>query len=381
MLYVGFVNSYGVYLEEYRHHVFKETPSSLLSWIGCLQIGALSIFSAAFGILAERFDSRLVGLLGSLLAGAGLLLASACTTPIGLLFTQGIMFGAGGSCLMMLSMSLPSQWMVKHRATAMGIVTTGSSVGGLWLSFATRGIMTRLSWQWSLRFGGLLLIGLGGPISLVMRKRVLVQADDKAVDTTAFKNTGFMLLFCFSMFAVGGCYIPYYFMPSYSVVVLNRPQAWSAIISSIISGSSIAGRLLTGVIAGRVGPLNALWLCSAGCTLLVLTLWLPFQNIGALISMALLYGVTSGCTISLLPVVTSGFFEAKRLPSIFGLTFFAYGAGTVLSLPVGGALLDRYGDGTNYLPVILFGGAFLVAATVVLSALRLVLLRSLLTKV
>ncbi|KAJ2478494.1 hypothetical protein EV174_004302 [Coemansia sp. RSA 2320] len=266
MMAVGTTNSYGIYLQEYHLTVFPSAPTSTLSWIGSLQFGSMCFFGVGAGVLIEQYDTRVVSALGAIVAGTALLIASSCSTPTALVFTQGII-----------------------------------------------------------------------------------------------------------LFAAGGYFMPYYFMPSFAVVGLDKPLNWGANISSILNAGSIAGRILVGLLADYIGPLNALFVSSLVSTLAIVVLWLPFKHLGVLVAASLIFGFTSGSTVSLVPVVTANLFGIKRLSSILGLLFFSYTLGTFVCSPVGGALLDRFGHGTNYTSLIIYDGVFFSVATLLLAALRLTL--------
>ncbi|KAJ1722993.1 hypothetical protein LPJ53_002659 [Coemansia erecta] len=320
------------------------------------------------GILVERFDVRLVVAFGCMLSGVSLLVASACKSPIALLFTQGILLGAGGSCIQVPAVSLPGQWMKRYRAIATGIAIAGGPIGGVWMSFATRAM--------SLRVSGLLVIGVGLAVCPLLRNRITIPRRDKIIDTDALKNAQFPILFFAMLFVSGGYFMPYYFMSSYTVVQLGRPAAWGANISSIMNASSIVGRLATGVMADYLGALNSLILTSVISTAMILGLWLPFRHLGTLIATAAVYGFTSGSAISLVPVITANIFGVKRLPSIIGMVLFSYAIGTFLCSPIGGVLLDKYGHGTDYSSLIIYGGVFFGVGTLLLIVLRSTLTRA-----
>ncbi|KAI8323579.1 MFS general substrate transporter [Martensiomyces pterosporus] len=381
MMSVGITNSFGVYMQEYQLKEFPTTPASTLSWIGSPQFASMCFFGIGAGVLLEQFDARLVGLAGSVVSGVALIVASACNTPVKLIFTQGIFFGFGGSCLLIPAMSLPSQWMHKYRALATGIAAAGGSAGGLWMSFASRAMVQHLGRAWALRITGLLIIGICGGISPLMRKRIQVPKRDKIIDFSALKNYRFVLLFFSGLFAAGGYFIPYYYMPSFSVVVLKNDQAWGANMSSILNAGSIMGRILTGMLADHIGSVNALFLSTLVSCLSILVLWLPFKHLGTLIVAAFIFGFNSGSIVSLVPVVTANLFGIKRLPSILGLLFLSYTIGCFICTPVGGALLDKYGHKTNYTSLIVYGGVFFATATLLVAVLRVSLTRNPIAKI
>ncbi|KAJ1854797.1 hypothetical protein GGH12_002595 [Coemansia sp. RSA 1822] len=374
MVTVGTTNSFGVYLQEYQHE-FPTTPKSTLTWIGSLQFGGMCFFGVFAGVLVERFDSRLVVLGGSIGAGAALLISSACTSPAALIITQGVLFGAFGSCILIPTISMPSQWMEKYRALATGIAVAGGSIGGLWMSFATRAMNTQLGYHWSLRINGFMVIAAGCAFSPLMRKRVIVPKRDKIIDFCALSNGKFVLLFVSSLFAAGGYYAPYYYMPPYVESVLKQ-EGWSANISSILNAGSIVGRVVIGLLADYLGPLNSLLLSSALSTIAVLVLWLPFKSLGTLIASAVIFGFCSGSLVSLIPVITANLFGIKRLSSTIGLLFISYTIGSFVCSPVAGFLLDKYGHGTDYTWTIVYAGLFFAIASCTLLVLRITIERS-----
>ncbi|KAJ2758686.1 hypothetical protein H4S06_002589 [Coemansia sp. BCRC 34490] len=381
MMLVGVTNSFGVYLEVYSLHVFPDTPSSTLSWIGSLQFGMMCVFGVAAGVLVERYPSQLVVAVGGVFTGASLLIASACRSPVGLILTQGVMFGVSGSMLLIPAMSLPGQWMEKYRALGTGISIAGGSLGGLWLSFASRSMVSSIGWEWALRITGLLIVAISVCFSPLMKKRIHLARREKIIDFSALRNINFVVLFISTLLAAGGYFMPYYFMSSYAVVVLKEPSAWSANIAAILNSGSVVGRIATGLLADRIGALNALVITAFISSFAVLVVWLPFKSLGALIAAALLFGFASGSLVSLVPVVTANMFGIKRLPSIMGLIFFAYAIGTFISSPVGGVLLDKYGHGTNFSSLIIYNGVFFSTATALFIVLRMLLNTSILAKV
>ncbi|KAJ2713320.1 hypothetical protein H4R19_002307 [Coemansia spiralis] len=380
MIVVGTLNSFGVYLQEYKLSVFPTTSSSTLTWIGCMQFTTMCVFSIGAGVLVERTDPRAVIVLGSVVCGGGLLIASACRTPLALLFTQGLLFGIGASCLMVPAVSLPSQWIDRHRALAAGISLAGGSIGGVWMSLASKAMIGHLGWQWSLRITGMVTLAAGCASSPLMTRRIDVPKRDRVVDISAMRNTRFLLLFAACLFNTGGYFLPYYFQPPYAVVALGMSSRWGANISSILNAGSIAGRIIIGLSADFIGPLNSMLLSTAVSAIAILAMWLPCNSIGLLVASALLYGFVSGSVASLVPVVTASLFGIKRLPSILGLLFVSYAVGSLVSSPVGGKLLDDYGHGTDFKWLIVYNGLYFVVGTLLLFALRMSLCANLLHK-
>ncbi|KAJ2719349.1 hypothetical protein GGI07_005261 [Coemansia sp. Benny D115] len=342
-----------------------------------MQFSAMCFFGIGVGILCEHVDTRLITAFGAVVSGLALIIASFCNSPWKLLLTQGIMFGFGGSFVYIAGLTLPPQWFSKYRAMATGIAIAGSGIGGLWMSFATRAMTTHLSRNWALRITGLIIIGVIGPMSLLMKMRFRPVKREKIVDVSVLRDKRFLLLLFGSLFGASGFYIPFFYMPSFSVIVLGKLESWGANVSSIMNGASIAGRILLGVFGDTMGSLNTLVMATFFTCLSILVLWLPFHNIGTFIAAAVVFGFCSGAIVSLIPVVTANIFGVKRLPSIIGFLMIAYMTGGLISSPPAGAILDSSGHGTNFNGLIIYNGVFLAASTVCELALRFVISRKL----
>ncbi|KAJ1999684.1 hypothetical protein GGI04_004463 [Coemansia thaxteri] len=381
MLSIGTTTTYGVYLQEYKLVEFPDTPSSFLSWIGTLQFSMMCFFGIGVGVLCEYVDTRILSAFGALVSGLALIIASFCNSPWKLLLTQGLLYGFGGSFLYITGLTLPPQWFSKYRALATGIAIAGSGIGGLWLSFATRAMTSNLSRQWSLRITGLVIIGVCGATCLLMKMRFKPEKRQRIVDLTVLRDKRFVLLFLGAMFGASGFYIPYYFMPSYSVTVLGKDASWGTNVSSIMNGTGIAGRVLMGILGDKIGSLNTLWMATLISCLSILVLWLPFDSTGTFISAAAVFGFCSGAIVSLIPVVTANIFGVRRLPSIIGLLMIAYMTGGLVSSPPAGAMLDKYGHGRDFNSLIIYTGVLLAASVACQTLLRLMTSRQLWHKV
>ncbi|KAJ2618205.1 hypothetical protein EV177_000162 [Coemansia sp. RSA 1804] len=180
-------------------------------------------------------------------------------------------------------------------------------------------------------------------LSPLMKKRFELPRRSKIIDFRALKSAPFALVFLATIFAGGTYYMPYYFVTSYSAVVLKLSKNWGANISSILNASSIVERIATGILGDRVGTLNTMFVIFLISAISLFAIWLPLKSLGTLVASAVVFGIASSSIDTLLPVVTAKLFGIKRLSSILGLMFISYTIGTFISAPVGGVLLDDYG--------------------------------------
>jgi len=123
----GYVNSFGSF-QAYYTEVLPEDPSTI-SWIGSIQV-FLTFFIGAFSgrlLDAGLFVPTLF--VGGVLQLLGIFMMSLSTKWYQLLLSQGVLTGIGGGIFFCPSMGLIATYFSDHRALAVGIVTTGNSVG------------------------------------------------------------------------------------------------------------------------------------------------------------------------------------------------------------------------------------------------------------
>ncbi|KAJ2541173.1 hypothetical protein EV175_006168 [Coemansia sp. RSA 1933] len=381
MFSIGTTTTFGVYLQEYELVEFPHASASQLSWIGTLQGSMMFFFGIMVGILCEHIDTRILSAFGSLMAGLALIVASFCNSPWKLLLTQGLFYGFGGSFLYTTGLTLAPQWFSKYRALATGIVIAGSGIGGLWLSFAINSMIQNISRQWALRITGLITIVVCGALSPLMVMRVKPKKRKSIADFSVIRDKKFILLLFSALLGASGFYMPFYFMPTYTVMTFNMTEAWGTNVASIMNGSGVVGRIVMGLLGDKFGALNTLIIATLASSISILVLWLPFKTFGTLIAAAVVFGFSSGAIVSLIPVVTANTFGVGRLPSIMGFVMLGYTIGALISSPPGGAILDKYGHGTNFSGLIIYGGVFLAAAVVTEVVLRVIVSRKLWIKV
>ncbi|KAJ2401399.1 hypothetical protein GGI23_001424 [Coemansia sp. RSA 2559] len=382
MFSMGCVNSYGAYQTYYHLNQFPNESVSTLSWVGTLQFGGMCIFGIPAGILAERFDTRLVTFVGGLIMGVSLIIASFCDGAIWkLILTQGIVFALGASFVFIPSTSIPSQWFVKYRALAIGIVVAGSGIGGLWLTPATNSMIDSLGTGWALRITGIIVFAVNSVASLFMRNRLSVQSRDKIIDFSIFRDIRFDFIFMGAICATSGYFTPLFDLPTFASQVMGKSDSFSNNLLTIINAASTVGRIATGQLAPFLGTINTLTLCTLVASLSILIFWLPFHATGTVIACSIVYGIFCGGFISLLPVVMANLWGVQRISTIIGLLYVANFVGTMVGAPASGAILDNIGHGKNFKNTVAFSGVFMFCGFIFFVFLRLATRRKISEKI
>lgn len=125
----GFVNSFGAFLPYYE--TILPQSASAISWIGSLQaclVFGLGIFS---GRALDRGWFRPTVALGISIQLVGIFTMSVAHSYWQLLLTQGFCTGVGGGIFFVPIMGVCSTYFLKKKAMALGMVTSGTAMGGV----------------------------------------------------------------------------------------------------------------------------------------------------------------------------------------------------------------------------------------------------------
>lgn len=128
--------------------------------------------SPLIGRMMDRFGPRAVMELGTLLMGAGLLLAPLTTQPWHLYLSIGLLVGAGSVCLGYSGQSLYlPNWFVRTRGLAIGLAFSGVGLGSVTLLPWVQTIVQDVGWRDACRTLGIVVLAVLVPVNLLLRKR------------------------------------------------------------------------------------------------------------------------------------------------------------------------------------------------------------------
>ncbi|KAJ2974363.1 hypothetical protein NUW58_g8680 [Xylaria curta] len=198
----GYANSFGAY-QTYYEQTLSETPSAI-SWIGGIQI----FLSLTVGILSGRLldagfflPTFIAGIVVQVL---GIFLMSISTQYWQLFLTQGVLSGIGAGIYFTPCIATVNTYFDKRRGLAVGLCTTGNSVGGIVYPLIVRELIPKLGFAWTTRVIGFLNLGILSIAVAFMRPRLPPRKSGPIVDLGAFKDlkyTGFIMSCFFTYWA------------------------------------------------------------------------------------------------------------------------------------------------------------------------------------
>ncbi|MBA7622473.1 L-lactate transporter [subsurface metagenome] len=330
-----------------------------LSGAASLRIFIATLLGIAGGRLTDKFGPRSFTTACGLFLGLGFFLMSRISTVWQLYLVFGVIIGVGMSGLWVPIISTVSRWFVKRRVMMTGIVLSGVSLGSIIMPPLATWLITTYGWRTSYTIIGLIaMIIIISATQFVKRdpaqigqlpdggNRVKAASLDLQARNLSLREAIHTRQF-WTLSAVFGCL----WFSSMAIIVhivihaidLGIPATSAANILVIMGGAGIAGRILIGSLADRIGLKPALLM---GFTLIVVSLlWLLVaKELWAFYLFAVIAGFGATGLAVLQPALTAGLFGLGSLSVIMGSVDFI---STTLATPsaiVTGYIFDITGS-------------------------------------
>ncbi|XP_058507953.1 monocarboxylate transporter 9-like isoform X1 [Solea solea] len=127
LLAYGSPQSVGVLYPEWLH-AFQE-GKGMTAWVGSLVAGVGLIASPICSACVDNFGARPVTIFSGVMVAGGLMLSAFAPNVQFLIFSYGIVVGLGCGLVYAATLTITCQYFDKRRGLALGIVTTGTSIG------------------------------------------------------------------------------------------------------------------------------------------------------------------------------------------------------------------------------------------------------------
>ncbi|KAI8866122.1 MFS general substrate transporter, partial [Ramicandelaber brevisporus] len=345
----GLFQSFGVFAEAYLHRedAFPSASSGQVAFIGIAQVAIFCILSPITGYVCERVGFRPVMVLGGLMIGAGLILASFASAAGSLWMVtlgQGVITGIGAAATVNPARTLPSLWFTKKRGLATGIALCGGALGGVALSQIAEKIISSIGHRWALRAIGIICTFVVSSSSmLAYTPQQLGKVPIRIFDFSLFRSRTFAGFVVYGTILYIAVYIPFQFLPSFAVRIGHLTPHFAANLESFANIGAIVGKIGGGYMADSIGVFNTNLLMSIISAISFFAVWLPFATAASTVAFSIVYGLASGAQLALLVVMLAKIYGTDRLPSISGLILFFGGIALLPSAPVAGVLVDKVG--------------------------------------
>ena len=327
------------------------------------------------GKIFDNFGPRYLLLGGSFLHVFGLMMTSLSTSYYQLILAQGICSPLGASAIFYAAMSSVVTWFFKKRAFALGIVASGSSLGGVIFPIMVQRLIPRVGFPWTMRIAAFLILGLLIIANLTVRSRIPPTPRPLSIREFFIPLTElpFILLTASSFLVFLGLFIPFNYITIAAPQAVGMSVDLASYLLSILNAASVLGRILPGYLGDNFGRFNVTIAMCYLCGILCLALWLPAAANAPVIVFAVFYGFGSGAFVSMVPALVARISDIRQIGLRSGTLFACISIAGLVGNPIAGALSVRNDGGFVYLQI--FAGVAIVLGSTLMIATRGVIVR------
>ncbi|RPB19030.1 MFS transporter [Terfezia boudieri ATCC MYA-4762] len=371
----GFISACGIFQTHYELVLLKDYSSSSIAWITTTQIFFIYVLGGVIGILVDAFGPRKIIIPSSLISVLGLLMLSMSTKYWEVLLSQGVVYGIGAAGLFLPGIVTTGQWFTTNRGLAMGLVASGSSVGGVIFPFMITELINRHGFPTAVRWTALLLAIILSIACICVSPPFPPKGfvERKSGGFQAFKSVSWIGYTVGCFFVFWGLFTPFDYLPLMALKAgfSNNLARYSI---AITNAASIIGRILPAFISDHVGEFNTMCAVAMASGLSILGLWLPLEehnNHPGILAFGAIFGFASGGFISLLIpcIVRLSNGQMEDLGARTGAFLVVMGVAALTGLPIQGAIFDKNPD--TFVGLIVFAGVMMTFGGCIIVGVRI----------
>ena len=347
--------SYSVFFKPLAEHFQWDRATVSLVYSASLIIrGAISI---GIGWLADKYGAARVMAFCGLMIGMGLVLSSQVNSLWQFFITYALIESAGLSGTFGIATAITSRWFTKNRGLALGIVSSGVGLGYLFMVPASERLINAAGWSQAFIICGLAAGTIMIASAFFLRPAPRAASISKAEPATgtkphidnqpapaemtlmqAVRSSRIIIMTAAFTGVFFSTQIVMVHLVNYATDIGITPLVAATFIS-IIGIASVAGRLMMGIGADRLGIYNTLIFC---CVLLMASLILLVftHSLWAFYVFAIIFGFSYGGEVPQIPLFVVKFGGTRAMAALMGLTLFICNIGGAIGPWVAGKIFD-----------------------------------------
>lgn len=312
-----------------------------MGWISAILVFLTLFLGVQVGPLFDRYGPRVLLICGSAASFTSYMLLAECTKYWQFILCLSILGGVSSAVITTVSIAVLSHWFQRRRALASGLCMAGSSAGGAIIPLILQTLFAQKGWNIAIRTIAFLALGCYILGVIMVRGRLPGRSSKATIDFRAFQSLRlfFLAVAVFSFeFIIFGCAA---LLPTY-VRFAGMSTTVQFYSLTVLNSMSFMGRVLPGFAADQFGRFNIL-LCLVLVTLIIMAgVWLPWgsHNAATLYAVVAIFGFSSGGWLSLAPVCAGQLCRTEDYGRYYGTIYFVAAFGVLLTVPVGGDLLQ-----------------------------------------
>ena len=351
ILYTWSVISKGVPAEWGWSEADKSWPYAAACLVFCLVM-------VPAGRLQDRLGPRLVASVGGLLVGAGMILASFTTSPLGYILGFGVLAGAGIGFGYASATPPAVKWFPGSKTGLIaGLVVSGFGLASVYAAPLAKWLTVTFSLSvmvFSLGIGFLVIVvalaqllkppphgyvpaGSAPPASGAMRRK------EEFLPSEMLRTWQFYVLwFMYACGAGAGLMI---IAKLAAIAKIQAKVELGFVLVAVLAVGNGAGRIIAGMISDKIGRKATMFICFVLQAVFVFLLSTAAEgtilgNPALLAVAAALIGANYGANLSLFPSITKDFYGLANFGVNYGLVFTAWGVGGFMLAMLAGKVYD-----------------------------------------
>ncbi|CAG8418948.1 unnamed protein product [Penicillium salamii] len=342
----GYAFAFGVFEDYYSTHEPFQGSGSIAS-VGTCAMGIAYLLAPGAIILMILVPkiARWVSTIGVVIMCLSLALSSFSTNVTHLLLSQGIGFGIGGCLAYTPTILFMSEWFVKRKGLAFGVVWAGSGVSGIIFPLAIQWLLGKYGIAATLQISSVTLFILAMPFIYFHRPRL-------TTTEIAYHRLNFRFLYnkVFIVYQLGntleavGFFLPTIYLPKFARS-LGASDFMASLTVTLVNLFQVFGSVLMGFLSDRYHISTCILISTVGTVLSVFFVWGFATSIPPLYIFCIAYGLLAGGFSSTWAGVSSEVQRANPCADetvIFPFMETGRGIGNVVSGPLSEALLKGY---------------------------------------
>jgi MFS family permease len=338
--------------------VFLDPMSTATGWSragisSAMTLNFLIMGAGAFGwgAASDRYGTRIVVLIGAVLLGLALVLASRAQSLLEFQLTYGILVGLAASAFFAPMVAAATAWFEDNRGLAVSLVSAGVGVAPLTMSPLAAWLITAYDWRTAMLTIGILAWTLLLPAALLVRSppkaagtgaMAAPSAEGAGMSVAqALRSPQFLVLgltFSACCAAHSG---PIFHMVSYAIVCGVAPMA-AVSIYSVEGLAGLGGRLLLGVLGDRFGAKPVL-IAGLMAQAVAIGTYVLVSRLGEFYVLAVIFGTAYGGVMPLYAVLAREYFGQEVMGTVFGAATMLSSIGMAFGPLAGGWVFDMFG--------------------------------------
>jgi len=358
-----------------KHFGWSRTQLSMLTSTISL---AAAVMGTGVGWLLDRAEAKWVVTVGAVLSGLAFLMASTAHSLAWMISAYALLGIGAAASAMTPCYYVIGNWFEERRALAMTVAVTGIEVGGMVMTLVSAYLILHIGWRTAyVALAIPVLVAVVPAMFLLVRSRpdsgIIAAAsahgahgphgapDDSQSGLDfgeALKERSFWIIaVSYLIYALGATALIVHTVPY--LIGLGLTPERAALVLSITLGLNIVGKPSFGAAADRFGIrlVYGLNLFVVGCGILIL---LYARHTSMLVLFTLVYGLSVGAPIGLMPAILADSVGLRRFGSLSGLLVTLGVIGSAAGPIAAGAVFDRT---ASYIGIFeLFAVALLLAS-------------------